>query len=162
MICFTTLIIHKFYLWLTTIVIIGGCILKFIKSEINKVKAFSTDMVLTFGDKGVSKKQYAFLKKRLDQYNWYIDDDYSMISETLYEESSEVLLIAMVIIIPDRLMPKNNEVLTQIITENINRFPKFYERITQQFNPDKEKESYSSPSYTPWYLQMNILLPFNI
>jgi hypothetical protein len=106
-------------------------------------------MVLTFGDKGVSKKQYAFLKKRLDQYNWYIDDDYSMISETLYEESSEVLLIAMVIIIPDRLMPKNNEVLTQIITENINRFPKFYERITQQFNPDKEKESYSSPSYTP-------------
>jgi hypothetical protein len=106
-------------------------------------------MIFTFEDKGVSKKQYSFLKKRLDQYNWYIDDDYSMISKTLYNESSEVLLVAMVIVIPDRLMPENNDVLTQIITENITRFPKFYERITQQFNPNKEKEAYSSPSYTP-------------
>ena len=71
-----------------------------------------------------------------------------MISETMYEESSKTLLIAMVIIIPDRLMPENNEFLTQIITEHINRFPKFYKRITQQFNPDNEKESYSSPSYS--------------
>lgn len=72
-----------------------------------------------------------------------------MISETMYEESSETLLIAIVIIIPDRLMPSNNEVLTQIITEHINRFPKFYKRITQQFNPSNAKESCSSPSYSP-------------
>ena len=128
--------------------IFGDNILKFIKSEINKVKPFSTDIILTFEDKSISIKQYSFLKKRFDQYNWYIDDDYSMISETMYEESSKTLLIAMVIIIPDRLMPKNNEFLTQIIAEHINRFPKFYKRITQQFNPDNEKESYSSPSYS--------------
>ena len=71
-----------------------------------------------------------------------------MITETLFEESSEILLIAMVIVIPDRLKPKNNEILTQIITEHINRFPRFYERITQQFNPDNEKQSYLSPSYS--------------
>jgi hypothetical protein len=134
---------------LKTINIIGGCILQFIKSEINKIKPFSTDMIFTFEDTGVTNKQYSFLKNRLNQYNWYIDDDYSMTAETPFEESSKILLIAMVIVIPDRLIPKNNEVLTQIITEHINRFPKFYERITQQFNPDNEKESYSSPSYSP-------------
>ena len=71
-----------------------------------------------------------------------------MISETLYEESSEILLIAMVIVIPNSLKPKENDVLTQIITEHINRFPKFYERITQQFNPENEKQSYPSLSYS--------------
>ncbi len=126
----------------------GGCILQFVKSEINKIKPFSTDIIFTFEDTGVSKKQYSFLKNRLDQYNWYIDDDYSMISETMLEESSEILLIAIVIVIPDRLMPKNNDDLTQIITEHINRFPKFYERITEQFNPDNEKQSYLNPSYS--------------
>jgi hypothetical protein len=53
-----------------------------------------------------------------------------MISETLYEESSEILLIAMVIVIPDRLKTKDNEVLIPLITEHINGFPKFYGRIT--------------------------------
>ena len=94
-------------------------------------------MIFTFEDTGVTKKQYSFLKNRLTQYNWYIDDDYSMLAETLFEESSEILLIAMVIVIPDRLMPKNNDVLTQMITEHINRFPKFYERIIQQYDPEQ-------------------------
>ena len=45
-----------------------------------------------------------------------------MISETLYEESSEILLIAMVIVIPDRLKTKDNEVLIPLITEHIMDF----------------------------------------
>jgi hypothetical protein len=127
--------------------IIGGCILQFIKSEINKIKPFSTDMIFTFEDTGVSRKPYSFLKK-LDQYNWYIDDNYSMISETLYKESSGILLIALVVVISDRLMPKNNEDFTQIITEHMNRFSKFYERTTKQFNPDTEEQSYSNHYYS--------------
>jgi len=54
----------------------------------------------------------------------------------------------MVIVIPDRLKPKNNDILTPIITEHINRFPRFYQRITQQFNPDNEEQSYLNPSYS--------------
>ena len=70
-----------------------------------------------------------------------------MITETLYEESSKILLIAVVIVIPDRLKPKKNEILTEIITEHINRFPRFYEKIIQQCNQDNEKQSNLSPSY---------------
>ena len=115
-------------------------ILEFIKSEINKVNLFSADMILTFEDSEISKKQYSFLKNHLDQYEWYIENGYSMTSETLYEESSGMLLISLDIIIPERLMPKGIDNLTQMIRDHIYKFPKFYERIFNYTQNEKEKE----------------------
>jgi hypothetical protein len=124
-------------------------ILKFIKSKICKVTHFSADMILTFEDSRISKKQYSFIKNHLDNYKWYINDEYSMTSETIYDESSERLLIALDIIIPYHLMPKENNILIQMITDHLHRFPKFYERNIELFKPEKEKELVLNPCYVP-------------
>ena len=124
-------------------------ILKFIKSNIKKINLFSADMILTFEDNKISKKQYSFIKNHLDNYEWYIDDEYSMTSETIYDESSEKLLIALDIIIPDRLMPKENNSLIQMIRDHINRFPKFYKMNMELYKPEKEKELVLNPCYVP-------------
>jgi hypothetical protein len=113
-------------------------ILKFIKSEIKKVILYSADMILTFED-NISKQQYSFIKNCLNKYEWYINDEYSMNTETIYNESSGMLLIALDIIIPDRHMPKNTDNLTQMIKDHINKFPKFYKQNMKLYHPETGK-----------------------
>jgi hypothetical protein len=125
------------------------CILKFIKSKIRKLSLFSTDMILTFEDRKITKNQYSFIKNHLDKYEWYIDDEYSMTSKTIYNESSGMLLIVLDIIIPDRLMPKDDDILTQMIKDHFNRFPSFYERNLHLYKPEKEQELVLNPCYVP-------------
>ena len=64
-------------------------IIKFIKSEIKITYRFSVDLILTFEDTKISKEQYSFAKNELNKYDWYINDEYSMTTETMYKESSE-------------------------------------------------------------------------
>ena len=116
------------------------CILQFIKSEIKKINPFSAYIKLTFEDRKISKEQYSFLKNHIDQYEWYINDEYSIISGTLYNESSGMLLIVLNIIIPERLMPKDEKNQTQMMTDHIKKFPKFYERHIQLHYPEIEKK----------------------
>ncbi len=123
-------------------------ILKFIKSEINKVILYSADMILTFEDNKISKKQYSLLKNHIDKYEWYMDYEYFMTSETIYDESSGMLLIALDIIIPERLMPKDDVNLNQMIKHHINRFTKFYKQYMELHQPEKEDGSVLNPSYT--------------
>lgn len=48
----------------------------------------------------INKKQYSLIKNHLNKYEWYIDNEYSMATETIYDEYSGMLLIALDIIIP--------------------------------------------------------------
>ena len=115
-------------------------ILKFIKSEIKITYRFSVDLILTFEDTKISKEQYSFVKNELNKYDWYINDEYSMTTETMYKESSGMLLIALDIIIPNHLKPKDENVLTQMITDHTNKFLKFYERHMQLHYLETEKK----------------------
>ena len=117
-------------------------ILKFIKSEINKVILYSADMILTFEDNKISKKQYSLLKNHIDKYEWYMDYEYFMTSETIYDESSGMLLIALDIIIPERLMPIDDVNLNQMIKHHINRFTKFYNQYMEPHKPEKERDMF--------------------
>ena len=116
------------------------CILQFIKSEIIKINPFSASIKLTFEDNRISKEQYSFLKNHLDQYRWYIDDEYPIISETIYNESSGMLLISLNIMIPECLMPMDVKNQTQRMTDHINKFPNFYEKHIQLHYPEIEKK----------------------
>ena len=125
------------------------CILQFIKSEIKKINPFSFDIILTFEDIEISKKQYLFLKEHLNNYDWFLDDEYSMTSETIYNESSRMLLIALDIIIPNHLMPKDEKNLTRMIKDHINKFPKFYKQNMEFYNPEAEQKLKTNPYNIP-------------
>ena len=48
----------------------------------------------------------------------YIDDEYSMISESQYDESLRIFLIGITLIIPDRLLPNDDDKLEKIILDH--------------------------------------------
>ena len=57
-----------------------------------------------------------------------------MSHDTQYDELKELLIVGLVLTIPDRLMPKDDENLEQIILDQSDRFPKFYQRNIEAFN----------------------------
>jgi hypothetical protein len=123
-------------------------ILEFINFEmLDRTKPFASDILLNFEDGGVNEAQYAFLKGRLDSYNLYIDREYSMTYETQYDESEEILSMGIIISIPDRFIPEDQDEFTQLCMVFIERFQKFYERSIQFFNNKNKKESDLNPSY---------------
>ena len=115
-------------------------ILKFIKSEIKITYRSSVDLILTFEDTKISKEQYSFVKNQLNKYDWYLNDEYAMTTETMYKKSSGMLLIALDIIIPNHIKPKDENILSQMITEHSNKFLKFYERHMQLHYLETEKK----------------------
>lgn len=115
-------------------------ILKFIKSEIKVTYRVSVDLILTFEDTKISKEQYSFVKDQLNKYDWYINDEYAMTTETMYKESSGALLIALNIIIPNHIKPKDENILSQMIRDHSNKFLKFYERHMQLHYLETEKK----------------------
>ncbi len=72
-----------------------------------------------------------------------------MKSETIYDESSEMLLITLDIIIPERLIPKENNILIQMIIDHINRFPKFYKNNMKLYQTKKQERPVLNPCYIP-------------
>ena len=98
------------------------------KSEITKINPFSANIKLTFEDRKISKEQYSFLKNHLDQYRWYIDDEYPIISEIIYNEYSGMLLIVLNIMISECMMSNDMKNHSQMLTDHIKKFPKFYEQ----------------------------------
>ncbi|MGB9200096.1 hypothetical protein, partial [Methanobacterium sp.] len=97
-------------------------------------------LILTFEDTKISKEQYSFVKDQLNKYDWYINDEYAMTTETMYKESSGALLIALNIIIPNHIKPKDENILSQMIRDHTNKFLKFYERHMQLHYLETEKK----------------------
>lgn len=123
-------------------------ILEFIKFEmLDKTKPFATDILLDFDDSGVNKSQYDFLEDRLDNYNLYLEREYSMTYDSEYDESNEVLSMGIIISIPDRLIPEDQEEFTQLCMVLIDGFNKFYERSILFLNNKEKNISDLNPSY---------------
>ena len=123
-------------------------ILEFIKFEtLERTKPFASDILLKFEDNQVNKAQCAFIEDRLDHYNLHIDHGYSMTYDSQYDESDEILSMGVIITIPDRLKPKDQEEFTQLCTVLIEKFQKYYERSIQFLNNKNRKGSDLNPSY---------------
>jgi hypothetical protein len=114
--------------------------LDFINFEIlDKSNPFATDVLLRFEETGVNVEQLNFIKDRLDNYNLYIDSKYSMTFDLEYDEFKEILLMGIVIIIPDRFIPQDDEKFTQLIEVFISGFQQFHERTIQFLKEKIEK-----------------------
>jgi hypothetical protein len=114
--------------------------LDFINFEIlDKSKPFATDVLLQFKETGVNIEQLNFIKDRLDNYNLYIDSKYSMTFDLDYDEIKGILMMGIIIIIPDRFVPQDDEKFTQLIEVFISGFQQFHER-TIQFLKDKQEK----------------------
>lgn len=96
----------------------------------------TTDILLRFEDKGITKDFYDFIKDRLDNFNLLLDNEYSTIIESQYDESKDMVTIEIILTISYLLKPKNVHV-EQIINDHSYRFIKFYERNNQLFNSKK-------------------------
>jgi hypothetical protein len=115
--------------------------LDFINFEIlDKTKPFATDVLIQFEETGVNTQKYSFIQDRLDNYNLYIDTKYSMTYETQYNEPEGILLMGIVISIPDRLVPDDDDKYNQLIAVFIKGFQQFHER-TMQFLKNKKEGS---------------------
>ena len=111
--------------------------LDFIKFEIlDKTKPFATDVLIEFEETGINIEKYSFIQDRLDNYNLYIDTKYSMEYKTQYNEHEGILLMGIIIAIPDRLVPDDDDEYNQLIAVFINGFQQFHER-TMQFLKNK-------------------------
>ena len=114
--------------------------LDFIKFEIlDKTKPFATDVLIEFEETGVNTEKYIFIQDRLDNYNLYIDSKYSMTYETQYNEPEGILLMGIIIAIPDRLMPDDDDEYNQLISLFIKGFQQFHERTMLFLKNKKEK-----------------------
>ena len=114
--------------------------LDFINFEIlDKTKPFATDVLIQFEETGVNTEKYIFIQERLDNYNLYMDSKYSMTYETQYNEPEEILLMGIIISIPDRFVPQDDDKYNQLIAVFINGFQQFHERTIQFLKNKKEK-----------------------
>jgi len=123
-------------------------ILEFIEFEmLDRTKPFASDILLKFEDDEVNKIQFDFIEDRLDNYNLYIDREYSMTYDAQYDESDEILALWIIISIPDRFIPQEQEELTQLSMGLIEGFQKFYELSIQFINNKKRDGLTLNPSY---------------
>lgn len=108
--------------------------LKINEFNINKIKSLSTEIFIKFEDNGLSKKQYSFLKNRLDKYNLYINREYSLDYQIQYNKSSKQSLIKMNIMIPNHLIPCDAIEANKILMEPIDTFQLFYDAQNNIYN----------------------------
>jgi len=114
---------------------------------LDRTKPFASDILLKFEANTINKTQYAFIEDRLDNYNLYIDPEYSMTYNSQYDESKEILSMGIIITIPDRLIPIDQEEFKQLCNGLIDGFQKFYERSIQFLNNKKRRGSDLNPPY---------------
>ena len=114
--------------------------LEFINFEIlDKTKPFASDVLIKFEENSVNIEKYNFIQDRLDNYNLYMDTKYSMTYETQYNESEGMLMMGIIITIPDRFVPQDDDKYTQLIAVFIEGFQQFHERTIQFLKNKKEK-----------------------
>ena len=102
--------------------------------QINKIKLEATRISVVLEDTVVNPEQYIFLKDRLDSYKFYINSEYSIKSEIQYNKSSQLLSIAINIIIPNQYIPNAPIKANEIIMDPVNTFQIFYDTQNEIYN----------------------------
>ena len=105
--------------------------IKYVSLQVlDKINSVETEILFKFQDSGVNKAQYVFVKERLDNYKGFIDSEYKIKYDTIYDGSNDILVIWVIIIVPDHRLPKDQKKLIEI---HKNGFPKFYENTMESF-----------------------------
>jgi hypothetical protein len=107
--------------------------------ELLRKTELTTDILIKFEDKKVTKEYYTFIKERFDNYGSNISSKFTLTLNLEYDEIKQILFIGLIISIPDIRNPKN-VLLEQIINEQSYRFIDFYERNFKLFKNKSEDE----------------------
>lgn len=106
--------------------------LELVKLDLEKTKPVAHDIFLSFKDNSISTEQYVFLKDRLENFILTLNPEYGFNYQTTLDESSDTLLIGLIITSPDRLIPQDSQKVTEIVVDLIKEFVKFYENEKNQ------------------------------
>ena len=110
--------------------------------QIEKIKFVATKISGKFEDPEVQQEQYTFLKDRLPKYRLYINSEYTFKSELQYDNSSQLLLININIIIPEHYLPMDPNKADELLTEPINTFQIFYDAQNEIYKQKYKKFSF--------------------
>ena len=115
---------------------------------VNKTQP-TTDILVKFKDKGITKDFYDFIKDQLENFKLDIIPEYSITLDSECDCYKEILIIEIVLSIPDLHKPLDED-LEQIINHLSYKFTKFYERRIQIFKNksgiNKLKETKKCPN----------------
>ncbi len=115
--------------------------LKFLEVKMNEINPSLTEILIKFDDSAVSKEKYVFLNGRLENLKFYMNDEYSIEISLDFDEYSEWLLIAVNILTPDHLMPKDIETAIKIFMDHLGIIQNFYESQCKIFDKSHQKAS---------------------
>jgi len=110
--------------------------IKFVSAEkLSRTKPVASDFLLKFKDADVNKAQSVFEIEHLDNYNQYMNSEYKITFDAQYNESVQLLIIGLIVTIPDRLIPDEDEKLVELWMDLVKGFLKFYEQDIEPLKP---------------------------
>ena len=115
-----------------------------LKREDIQIKTFNlpaSKISVKFEDSDVHIEHYKFLKNRLNTFKFYINSEYSLKSEILYNETSQILSIGLNIIIPNEYLPDDSNKTNEILMEPINTFQIFYDTLNEIYERKHQQGS---------------------
>ena len=116
-------------------------VLKFLEVKMNEINPSLTEILIKFDDSAVSKEKYVFLNGRLENLKFYMNDEYSIEISLDFDEYSEWLLIAVNILTPDHLMPKDIETAIKVFMDHLGIIQNFYKSQCKIFDKSHQKAS---------------------
>jgi hypothetical protein len=96
-------------------------------TKIQRINATTIEMLLTFEDIGINLEQYTHIIDRLDSFKLYLTSEYLTKFENNYNKTSGQLLMELTIIIPDNLMPIDNNKALDVSKDITDLYKIFYE-----------------------------------
>ena len=101
--------------------------LKFLDIKMNEFKPGFNEVVLKFRGNDVSKDKYLFLRDKLDDLKFYIDDEIEIKLTSEYNKFNEQMLIEVTILTPDHLMPEDFNTAIKVFMNYLATIQNFYE-----------------------------------
>ena len=101
--------------------------LKFLDIKMNEIKPDINKVVLTFRGNEVSKDKYLFLRDKLDDLKFYMDDEIEIKPASQYNEHDEQMIIEITILTPDHLMPEDFNTAIKVFMNYLATIQNFYE-----------------------------------
>ena len=101
--------------------------LKFLDIKMNEIKPDINKVILKFRGNEVSKDKYLFLRDKLDDLKFYMDDDSEIKLASQYNEFNEQMIIEVTILTPDHLMPEDFNTAIKVFMNYLATIQNFYE-----------------------------------
>ena len=101
--------------------------LKFLDIKMNEFKTGFNEVILKFHGNEVNKDKYLFLRDKLEDLKFYIDEDIEIKLASQYNGFNEQILIEVTILTPNHLMPEDFNTAIKVFMNYLATIQNFYE-----------------------------------